>query len=270
MKITFFVINYKADFYLDKLINSIYLSKKGINIEVNIHVLDNSQKDQVEFDSFKNDYLKSGVFIHSNGENVGYFGGIPIAQKILQKEETDCVIYCNPDLQVDVNFFAELIKLKNVDSIIAPAIISEREGIDQNPKYIEKIPISKMNRLKLIYSNVVSHSLFFSMAKIKEIIEKIIGRQHVKLKNETIYAPHGAMFIFNNVSFFKKLKSYPCFLFGEEIFIAEEAKKSDTLIFYKPKIKVYDVRHASISLISSELKRDLYSKSINYLLKEYY
>jgi len=270
MKIIFFVINYKADIYLDKFINSINLSKNGINVKVDIHVIDNSQKDHVEFEIFKNEYLKSGVSIHSNGENVGYFGAIPIAQKVLQGVETDCVIYCNPDLQVDVNFFAELIKSKDINGIIAPAIISEGEGIDQNPKYIERIPISKMKRLEYIYSNIVSHSLFFSLAKLKEIIQNIIGKQSVQLKNETIYASHGAMFVFNNVCFFKKLKPYPCFLFGEEIFIAEEAKKSDTLIFYKPKIKVYDVRHASISLLTNKIKRDLYYKSINFLLKEYY
>ena len=92
----------------------------------------------------------------------------------------------------------------------------------------------------------------------------------VSIMNENIYAPHGAMFIFNDLDFFKNLKSFPCFLFGEEIFIAEEAIKNNTLIYYKPSIKVYDVRHASISLLSNKFKRDLYYKSIDYLLKSYY
>ena len=270
MKIIFFVVNYKSDFFLKKFVDSVNLSINDQNLKVDIHVIDNSQKSHLEFEAFQNEYHKSRVTIHSNGENVGYFGGIPIAQKVLQAMEKDCVIYCNPDLQVDASLFTELLKSKDVDGIIAPAIISEGEGIDQNPKYIERIPFSKMKRLKYTYSNVVSHSLFFGLAKLKELIEKIIRKRTLHLKDETIYAPHGAMFIFNNVSFFKKLKRYPCFLFGEEIFIGEEAEKSDLLIFYKPNIKVYDARHASISLLSNKIKRDLYYESINFLLTEYY
>jgi len=270
MKIIFFVINYKADSYLTKFVKSIKLAENGIDVEVDIHVIDNSRKSKKEIQIFKKEYQNTNVVIHSNDENVGYFGGIPIAQKILLNIETDCVIYCNPDLQVDVDFFLELLRSKENIGIIAPAILSEDEGTDQNPKYTERLPLIKMKRLKYIYSNLITHTMFFTLARIKEVIDGRKKQKDILLKDENIYAPHGAMFIFNDVSFFKNLKTFPCFLFGEEIFIAEEAIKNKTLIYYKPKIKVYDVRHASISLLSNKFKRDLYYKSIDFLLKNYY
>lgn len=270
MRIVFFVINYKADFYLRKFVKSINLAKKEIDLEIDIHVIDNSQKNKNELNAFENEYKNSNVRIHSNGDNVGYFGGIPIAQKILQTFETDCVIYCNPDLRVDVHFFNELLKSKDNVGIIAPAILSEGEGVDQNPKYTRRLSLTKMKRLKYIYSNLFTHTIFFTLARIKELMDGKRNNKVVSIMNENIYAPHGAMFIFNDLDFFKNLKSFPCFLFGEEIFIAEEAIKNNTLIYYKPSIKVYDVRHASISLLSNKFKRDLYYKSIDYLLKSYY
>lgn len=269
MNIFFFIVNYKTDSFLRKLIDSINLSTKGINVKVDIHVIDNSQKNVIEFKLFEQEYLKSGVCVHSNGENVGYFGGIPIAQKILQGIDADCVIYCNADLEVDVNFIPELIELIKIDGIIAPAILTHR-GIDLNPIYSERISKSKMRILKIIYSNGITLSLYFVLAKLSENFVNILGKPYEKGKNELIYASHGAMFIFSNVIFFKKLIPYPCFLFGEEIFIAEEAKKNDISIFYKPIVKVFHARHASIDALNTKIKRKLYYNSINYLLKKYY
>mgnify|MGYP000489227649 CR=1 FL=1 len=110
------------------------------------------------------------------------------------------------------------------------------------------------------------------MASFKETIEKFLKKQNstIKAPIKNIYAPHGAMFIFKNIEFFKNLKEFPCFLFGEEIFIAEEAAKNKVTIDYIPELKVFDVRHASINLLSNKFKRELYYSSINYLLKEYY
>lgn len=270
MIITFFIINFKADKLVRELIDSIKFSKKDLKINVDIHVIDNSLKNQDELNKFLKECNEEGVIIHANPKNVGYFGAIAKAQEILKSTKSDCVVYCNPDLKLDNNFFKELLRTINPDGIIAPAIISLSEGVDQNPKYLNRLAIAKMRRLKLIYSNQVYYTLFFLLARLKEItIDRLFNRQN-KIESQIIYAPHGSIMIFKNVSFFKELKPYPCFLFGEEIFVAEEARIKNVKIFYKPEIKVFDVRHASINLLSAEYKRVLYLKSINYLLKEYY
>jgi GT2 family glycosyltransferase len=270
MTITFFIINFKADRLVRELIDSIKLSKRDFKINVDVHIIDNSLKNQEELRKFKKECNEEDVFIHANPKNVGYFGAIPKAQQILKNSNSNCVVYCNPDLKLDSGFFKELLNTINSDGIIAPAIISLGEGVDQNPKYVNRLSFSKLRRLKFIYSNHVYYTLFFLLARLKEITINRIFNKEIKLGNQIIYAPHGSMIIFNNISFFTELKPYPCFLFGEEIFIAEEAKIKNIRIFYKPEIKVFDVRHASINLLSAKHRREMYLESINYILKEYY
>jgi GT2 family glycosyltransferase len=272
MKIIFFVVNYKADDHVFKMIESVLNANKDVNFDITIHVIDNSIKSKVEEAEFRKSLQANGASLYSSTENLGYFGCIPIAQSLIENETFDCVIYCNPDLCLDVNFLKELTVSMQVKGIIAPSIISKTEGFDQNPKYLSKLSRSKMIRLKLIYSNILTYFLFFSLARVKEllfVIKKRSTQSNDKL-NQIIYAPHGAMFIFTDASFFKGLEPYPCFLFGEEIFIAEEAEKAGVKVYYTPNVKVYDSRHASISSLGNNFRRKLYYKSISYLLKNYY
>lgn len=272
MKIVFFVINYKADNHIFKLIESVLNANKDENFDITIHVIDNSIKSKNEEDEFRRSLQVNGVSLHSSNENLGYFGCIPIAQRLMKNETFDCVIYCNPDLHLDVNFLKELKVSMHFKGIIAPSIISMTEGFDQNPKYLSKLSRSKMIRLKLIYSNLLTYVLFFSLARVKELLFFIKKRstQSNDNLNRIIYAPHGAMFIFTEESFFKCLEPYPCFLFGEEIYIAEEAEKAGVKVFYTPNVKVYDSRHASISSLGNNFRRKLYYQSILFLLKNYY
>lgn len=272
-KVIFFIINYKSDDYLFRFLDSVYKAKQEVVICLDIVVLDNSEKSEKENLIIKKKLERErlSIIFQSNEKNLGYFGPIPTAQQYLNSTTFDYVVYCNPDLRLDTQFFKELLKSSG-DGIIAPAIISESENIDQNPKYLSRLSIEKMNRLKMIYNNSIYYTIFFILASIKEAIERFVKKKKInnKLPIQNIYAPHGAMFIFKNIDFFKNLKKFPCFLFGEEIFIAEEAVKNNVSIDYNPKLEVFDVRHASISLLSTKFKRELYYSSINYLLKEYY
>jgi GT2 family glycosyltransferase len=271
-KIVIFTVNYKSDDFLIKFLNSIAKAKNNSeDFKLEIHILENSELIKDDLDSLRNKLgsVELDIKLYAEGPNRGYFGGLPIAKNLVD-ECTDYLIYCNPDLEVDVNFFSELFKLnKDNGGIIAPAIISDSDGFDQNPKYLERLPIKKLLRLKLIYSSIVSFNMFSIMARCKELIS---GKQtNINSHNiSRIYAPHGAMFIFTDTDFFKKIPDYPCLLFGEEIFIAEEAKKNNVDVIYKPEIKVSDVRHASIKFLSSNFKRRLYLESINYILRYYY
>lgn len=272
-KVVFFIINYKSDDFLFRFLDSVYQAKQEVDISLDIVVLDNSEKSEKENQNIKTklENEKLSVTFQSNDKNLGYFGPIPIAQEYLRTRDSDYVIYCNPDLRLDKQFLKELLN-SSVNGVIAPAIISESKNIDQNPKYLSKLSLEKMQRLKLIYGNSILYTLFFLMADFKEFLEKFLkkGKTITKQPIKNIYAPHGAMFIFKNIDFFKSLKEFPCFLFGEEIFIAEEALKNNVSIDYMPQLRVFDIRHASISLLSTKFKRELYYSSINYLFKEYY
>jgi len=276
MNILIFTVNYNADDKLFKFIRSVIIASQHCSdTHVDFHILDNSGKTQSELDDIRarlNEF-DMAITLHSDGTNSGYFGGLSLSKSFVKKY-TDGVVYCNPDIKLEPDFFVKLKEAadeKN-SAIIAPAIISADDGFDQNPKYLSKLSLKKLKRLNFIYSNMLTFSMFTLLARVKEIFS---AKQKSALANNTmagqnIYAPHGAIFIFLDIDFYLNLPVFDCFLFGEELFIAEEARKGNITITYKPKIKVIDERHASINLLSNNTVRGYYLESIQYLLKRYY
>ncbi len=273
MKVFIFIVNYRADTHLMNILRSIKLAadnSEGLQLELNIY--DNSRKTNEQAYAFKNEI--SSVFeeysYHSDGMNVGYFGCLPAAQSLVSRD-TDVVIYCNPDLELDVSFFQNMQdSMRTSSGMLAPSIVDKKKLIDMNPKYTKRLELKKMKRLKFIYSSPILFALFTYVAVAHEyFMSKKVG---ISSENSSmdVYAPHGAMFVFYDIPFFKNLPKYPCFLFGEEIFIAEEARQKTIEILYDPKVKVFDNRHASIHQINRSRVRKLYYESIRFLIERYY
>ena len=63
---------------------------------------------------------------------------------------------------------------------------------------------------------------------------------------------------------------YPCFLFGEEIYLAEHLRKRGLKTYYDPNLKVYDSDHVSTGKMKSKAYYQYNYKSIDMLLKEYF
>ncbi len=275
MKVLMYIVNYKSDEYLLDLIRSIQRSDDNCSkSEVIIYIQDNSAKNFNELDNLRqsiNSFNINATLI-SDGNNSGYFGGLHIAQSITSKE-IDCVMYCNADLTVDIDFFKNLVEISTTHTgIIAPSIISTANGLDQNPKYLNRLSLHKLNYLKFIYSNILTYCLFTVLSNIKESINQT-GSKEAYGNNQyskNMYAPHGAALVFTDVKFFKMLPNYPCFLFGEELFIAEEALKADVKIYYDPSLKIADVRHGSIRLLSYNSRRKLYHESVRFIIDKYF
>lgn len=273
MKIMIMAINYHADEQLISLLYSLVKTSNFKQHKIEVNVLDNSQRSKENIIELKNKLqdIYKYTNVYSDGTNSGYFGGIKLAQKLID-DTFDAIIYCNPDIKLEFNFLdnLDIVNKNKSASIIAPAIISTSDGFDQNPKYLKRLTIEKLNKLKKIYSNLVVYCIYQFLARIKEMILEKKSKKQEKYKQKDIYAPHGAIFIFTNIDFFKSLPVYEPFLFGEEIFIAEEAKKQNRKIIYYPDVIVYDERHASISLLGCDKIRGYYYESIEYLLQRYY
>lgn len=264
------IVNYEAD---EHVVNCIRSIKESLELSTewsaDISVFDNSQKSTEQLQKFRKQlqsiYDRSCVV--SCDKNMGYFGCIPDAQNRI-KAGYDYVIYCNPDLLVDDQFFLTLGSMDNDEvGIIAPSIISLNRSFDQNPKYMKRLSERKLRCLNAIYSSRLLFSAYGVLGWLKELLNK---RPLVQGKECFIYAPHGSFFIFKGIRFFQSLPPYPCFLFGEELFVGEEARMRDLKIMYNPKLIVNDIRHASISEIGMERRRTYMRKSVEYILAKYY
>ena len=86
-----------------------------------------------------------------------------------------------------------------------------------------------------------------------------------------MYAPHGSIILFTKQFFLSggDLR-YPCFLFGEEIFVGEECALRELCVRYVPELVVHDMDHGSTSLQSARFISSEHMKSLHYLLDRYF
>ncbi|GAB5045786.1 glycosyltransferase family 2 protein [Thermodesulfovibrio sp. TK110] len=223
------------------------------------------------------------VVIKYPDKNLGYFGGANWAlQEYLQTAPLpEWIIISNTDIRFeDKDFF---LKLKNyytnkIDNIgiIAPDIeLKSREGLPssykhQNP-HMEYPPKRwKLNFLKLISKSYIFYIVFQIFSSLRYmILNKFFVR---KLPNHpiSIYAPFGAFIIFHK-NYFEKggNLNFKNFLFGEEIFVAETAKRLGLKIIYDPRLKVYHYEHGALKKLPSRKQFFYFRNAIDYILSNY-
>lgn len=274
MNVFFFVVNYKADDHLVRFVQSVAAAQTACPAaHVDVHVLDNSEKSMPELEQLRARTAVASVpvTLHSLGSNCGYFGGLHLAQSLVPGT-TDCLVYCNPDVLLGGDFFGVLERIaQHGGGVVAPAILSLQDGFDQNPKYRQRLSEKKLRRLQRIYACRFAYVIFNLLARGKEVASARRRRSPKRcLVSTPIYAPHGAVFIFTDLGFFRRLPPFPCFLFGEELFVAEEARLAGVSVVYEPSLLVRDVRHASIRQLTGEFRRLLMWKSVTFILDRYY
>lgn len=276
MNVLFFIVNFRADaallHCLESLTRAAATAPECINLSV--HVFDNSEYSGADREKLARSFeevMRGQGQLHWSERNAGYFGGLWLAQRLAIEGSSDVVIYSNPDIMLDKDFFTRLELLSYQGGILAPAIVSQQDGFDQNPKYLARLPRAKLERLQKIYNSRLGFLAFTSLARVKERLMGSKARNSTKVATGTaIYAPHGATFVFADVDFFCTLPHYPVFLFGEELFVAEEARRCGITVRYCPELIVSDQRSQSIAQLPSESFRQFMLSSVGYILQQYY
>ncbi len=280
MKVCIFAVCYNS--YKESLVflNSISTSIKNTNIKLDIFFIDNSSEVDLEsiksiksYDcEFKLDYVKS--------ENLGYFPSITsvINKNAIILSKYDYTIVSNVDLAVSNSFFSTLEGMPMVSDIgvYAPSIYSSALNADRNPKINKRPSLFKLKLNNYLFRSSLTYLLlkFANSTRVK--FRQLLKSTSKNLSNNEkqtfsrIYAAHGSIIIFTN-AFLRKNSdfSYPMFLFGEEIYIAEEAAKYNLKVIYYPNLLVYDSEHVSTSAMNSKNYRALNRNALSYLLQNY-
>jgi hypothetical protein len=267
--ILFLCVNFDTYDLLDQFLNSIndaysYYHEK--NVKIDVLIADNSLVKQY----VKLDHYTFSAKIISN-ENIGYFGAINelITKAVMDINIYDFCVISNVDIRISKSFFKDLLKNKIDNSIawIAPAILSYRENRNRNPKMVKRPSFIKMKLFYYLYKYPLFNTLYTSIVFLLKN-----GRNGKKKQGEKlIYSGHGSFIILTN-NFFKVYKNlyYPCFLFGEEIFLAELIRKVNLRVEYIPSIVIYDTDHASTSKLSKNDYCKYNYESIKYLMEAYF
>lgn len=263
-KILIICVNYNSYSELLKYLNSINESAKCCNnIDVNVIIADNSSKmKHIDLRQYKS--IEVSLL---NLNNKGYFGA---AQAVMQSIEDlsiyDYVAISNVDLLLKDDFFDKLssVKIEKEVAWIAPKIYSKDEKRDRNPKVMSRYSKKKLQLLYYMYK----YPILFYLYTMTAYKRKKLQPQYPEMD---IYAGHGSFMILTR-SFFESYKEihYPIFLFGEELFLAEEILKAGKKVRYVPSLVIYDNEHVSTSTIKKKTYFKYNQDSIKYILDTYY
>ncbi|HEX7413649.1 MAG TPA: glycosyltransferase [Bacteroidia bacterium] len=206
--------------------------------------------------------------------NLGYFGAanLGLTNYLDQhKEYPQAVVVCNTDMKLSVDFLAILqrkLTKENFD-ILGPSIHSSFLNYYQNPYILSRIKTSKLKFLQFVSSNYFLYSLF----TIYHVVKTKTSRSNSVQLTSTLnpYAIHGSFMIFNK-TFFQKggTINYPSVLFGEELFIAEQAFKLNLNMVYDPALQVEHNEHATTGIFKSKETVAYLNQSYRYLLNTYF
>jgi hypothetical protein len=280
MKVCIFAVCYNS--YKESLVflNSISTSIKNTNIELDLFYIDNSSKVNLESIKLIKSYNCEFKLNYIKSENLGYFPSITsvINKNAIILSKYDYTIVSNVDLAVSNSFFSTLEDIPIVSDIgvYAPSIYSNALNADKNPKIHKRPSLLKLKLNNYLFSSSVTYLLlkFVNSTRVRfRQLLKYIPQESSNIEKLTfsrIYAAHGSLIIFTNAFLRKNTDfSYPIFLFGEEIYVAEEAEKYNLRVIYYPNLLVYDSEHVSTSTIKLKNYRDLNRKALSYLLQNY-
>jgi len=255
-------INYWNEEDTIHYVNDLLLQQEEVKLA--IIVVDNN-----EF-SGENPLLKEiesasdNVEVYRSGRNAGYYGAASWALKkyLMISRMPEWIIVSNSDIRFEKPFFlSTLLEVhnRNAPEVVAPRIISDLSGLDQNPFMRKRPPVWKMHSYRLIFR---FSTTFYSYRLLRNAKSKMLmkrkANQSVDCNEGTpfpIYAPHGSIIAFNKKYFEKGgTLDYGAFLFDEEIFIAETARRLDLTIMYEPRMIALHKEHATTKMTKDMLR----------------
>ncbi|MHB8259105.1 MAG: glycosyltransferase [Bacteroidia bacterium] len=238
---------------------------------VEVVVIDNGSKTTL-LSELKNKYSK--ITLIKAESNLGYFGAANLGLiNYLNKynEYPQAVVVCNTDMKLAHDFFDVLqIKLTTTNfDILGPSIHSSFLNYYQNPYILNRIKTIKLKFLQFVSSFYFLYCLF----TLYHVVKTKMSRSNSVQRTSTLipYAIHGSFMIFNK-TFFQKggTINYPSVLFGEELFIAEQALKLNLNMVYDPALQVEHNEHATTGIFKSKETVTYLNQSYKYLLKTYF
>ena len=230
--------------------------------EVALFVADNTEHNIKEIPTHSENIAIS-VFAYN--KNLGYFGAISKMMGNTPTEKFDYVIVSNVDVKVMPDMLLKLAE-KETDSStgwIAPQIYSELEQRDRNPSITSRYSKAKLKMLYTMYRFPILNLLYTkTLYKRKKILSHKPGRT---------YAGHGS-FIILTASYIHRCGkiNYPVFLYGEELYLAENCRNKSLNVVYSPELVITDKEHASTKSLSNKFYYRCNKEAIAYIIKTFY
>ena len=261
--IAIYCVNYHTYDSLDNYLTSIDRAAETVveTAEITVLVADNTVPTKPV--SYHPHHFKLHQL--ATGDNKGYFGAVSHAMQQVSPYAFDYSVISNVDVLLSETFFTALVSYPadSQTGWIAPAIYSESLHFDFNPQALSRYSLRKMQLLKWMFKYPL-------LLKLKQLL--MHRYKDVKAcPSGIIYAGHGS-FIILTKTFFQRGGSidYPMFLYGEEIYLAEECRQRQVRVVYVPEISVRDIGKVSTGKFSSRQYCQYNYQAISYLINRFY
>ena len=240
-----------SDDVVNYLNNIFYCVKYSNHIVI---VVDNSLNIKDSLVDFKEYFENGRLIIYKPNDNLGYYGAAAFALHQFQEKNSlpDWVIVSNTDIKiVDKYFFNNLISKFQSNQkvgIVSPHIQSSESAVEWVSYQKKRASVNTIKIKRLIYNTyplLVAYDFYTYvrwLLRHKFFAVFYVNKQntnHPKKDAFSIYAPAGAYTIFKKSYFLAggTLKS-GAFLYGEEVFVAEEARKLEIDIYHEPSLRI--------------------------------
>lgn len=262
-------VNYKTPDKALEWINAI----KSTNNNSLVVLVDNSRDYNTGLEAEIRSLQYLDVLYLDAEANLGYFNGAAFGYHYIKEQYSfQWVIVCNVDIVIETNDIDSILDEFPDAGVIAPAIISVDSGFDKNPYRLFRTSKRVMKLKKIVFSNLLLAKVYGMVSSIRNELIKNKYTEVSKCEEGTrIYLPYGACFIFSEKFFASGCKlDYPLFLFGEELYIAEQCREKELEIVYVPRIRFLNFEHASTSKLTSTFVIKKNMEAMDFILKNYY
>ncbi|HEY0829509.1 MAG TPA: glycosyltransferase [Candidatus Dormibacteraeota bacterium] len=213
------------------------------------------------------------------GKNLGYFGGAAaaLADYLKTHKMPDWVIVSNPDVYFSSpDVLQRLCDLHRADApgVIAPSIRTVNKAVEQNPYMRHRPSRIRMHLYRWLFSSYPVDVVWESLSWVKHRTLEMFSKVHppaAASHPEYIYAPHGS-FIALNRSYFERGGNleYGAFLFGEEIFVAETARKLGLTVLYEPAVAIEHTERSTAAGLWNRDASRFRRQASRFLVRNYF
>jgi GT2 family glycosyltransferase len=221
------------------------------------------------------------VDLLESSTNRGYFGAAKFALDhylASGRGLPDWVIVCNHDVLIeDADFFSKLFAQDTMAAgVIAPRIEVLPSRVDQNPFMRHRPGWLRWASVRLTFSSYGVASVWDWLSRQKQAAKSSWFARRGKTASisngsrKSIYAPHGAFFIFSRRYF--KAGGYldgNLFLYFEEVAVAEICRSLGLAVIYEPSLCVVHNEHQSTGERLSRFSYECHKRALRYIRARY-
>ncbi len=209
----------------------------------------------------------------ATGENLGYFGGAAAALRGHLKTHS----MSNPDVYFpDRDVLQRLFDSHRGDApaVVAPSIRTKGSSVEQNP-YMRVRPSGfRMHVYRWIFSAYPIDAVYQGLSWIKHRALEAASNERPLAPSsatEKIYAPQGAFIAFHR-SYFERGGNFDhgAFLFGEEIFVGETARKLGLTVLYDPTLVIEHTERSTAAGLFNRQTSRFRKQASRYLAKTFF